>query len=156
MSEVPTDPTPVQRRSASPALTLRVLGIVVMVLFVVVGVLRLASRSGEASPMGLAELAEFGLFVLLGIVCGGLLTGISSMLKALRGLHASMVRVEQMEMKRSSESAGDSDSRITMASSAPVRRVRNRSPHRLRPSRLRTDTGSSSSRCWTIFATACC
>ncbi len=118
MSEVPTDPRPVQRRSPSPAFTLRVLGIVVMALFVVVGVLRLASRSGEASPMGLAELAEFGLFVVLGIVCGGLFSGISSMLKALRGLHASMVRVEQIEIKKGSETTGDTDTRVTLPSSA--------------------------------------
>lgn len=120
MSEVPTDPRPVQRRSASPAFTLRVLGIVVMVSFIVVGVLRLASRSGEASPMGLAELAEFGLFVLLGIVCGGLFAGISSMLKALRGLHASMVRVEQMEIKKGGDTPGDGDTHVTMASAVPA------------------------------------
>jgi outer membrane protein assembly factor BamD (BamD/ComL family) len=55
------------------------------------------SRTGGVISWGAAEVGEFGMYVLAGAVCGGLFVGLSAMLRALRGLHASMVRMEQLQ-----------------------------------------------------------
>jgi len=97
MSASPTEPRPARRRSSSTVLALRILAVAIFVLFVVLGAVRLLTHRGEIASWGTAEVGEFGLYLLAGAICSGLFVGLSAMLRALRGLHASMVRLEQLQ-----------------------------------------------------------
>jgi tetratricopeptide (TPR) repeat protein len=97
MTAPSSEPRPARRRNSSTVLALRALAVVIFFLFAALGVVRLLSRSGGIAPWGAQEAGELGLYLLAGAVCSGLFVGLSAVLRALRGLHASMVRVEQLQ-----------------------------------------------------------
>jgi tetratricopeptide (TPR) repeat protein len=78
-------------------LALRVIAVAIFFLFAILGVVRLLSRPGGIASWNAASASELGLYLLAGVVFGGLFVGLSAMLRALRGLHASMVRMEQLQ-----------------------------------------------------------
>jgi tetratricopeptide (TPR) repeat protein len=69
----------------------------IFLLFTALGAVRVISRAGGIVSWGAAEFGELGLSVLAGVIFSGLFVGLSAMLRALRGLHASMVRMEQLQ-----------------------------------------------------------
>ena len=103
-------PGPDGNPSAGRALT--VLAATVVVMFVVVGVVRLVSRALDSSSVGVADVGEFAIILASGLACGGLLFGLSAALRLLRELHASLIRVEQFQYERRTSSGGayDADS----------------------------------------------
>jgi hypothetical protein len=97
MSPSPTRSRHARRRNSSTVLALRIVAGAIFVLFTALGIARVINRSGGIISWGAAEYGEFGLYVLAGVIFSGLFVGLSAMLRALRGLHASMVRMEQLQ-----------------------------------------------------------
>lgn len=87
-------------RKPSPERFLRILAGVVFVLFAIVGLVRIGSRQGEALFIAATELGEFMLYAVCGLACGGLLIGFSALLRVLRDLHESFIRLEKYQYER--------------------------------------------------------
>ena len=96
---------------------MRILAVAIFFLFVILGVIKLLGRRGGVESWGAAEVSEFGLYLLAGTIFSGLFVGLSGMLRALRGLHASMVRIEQLQTDlRTAIEA----SKVNNSSAAPI------------------------------------
>jgi tetratricopeptide (TPR) repeat protein len=98
-----------RRRGSWTVIALLALGGAVFVLFAVVGAVWLTGRSGDSEGWGAAEYGGFGLFLLVGLTGGGLFFGMSALLRALRGLHASLVRAEHLLSDIQSQAAPSQD-----------------------------------------------
>ncbi len=124
MTMQPIEPRPprTRRHGSSTALVLRILAGALGFLFLIVGIMRVSGRNPILSTWGASEFGELGLMVLLGLASGGLLFGLSAMLRALRGLHASMVRIEQYqdEARATFSSSEEISSSIATSSSVPA------------------------------------
>ncbi|MFH1419007.1 MAG: tetratricopeptide repeat protein [Planctomycetota bacterium] len=105
---------------SSTALVLRVMAFVLAFLFLIVGIMRVLGRNSILSTWGAAEFGELGLIILLGLASGGLLLGVSAMLRVLRGLHASMVRIEQHQDEVRIPIGSSEDATAAIASSTSV------------------------------------
>ncbi len=107
---MPTGPP--RKREPLTAVWLRVMGTVVLLLVVVPGAVFVISRTGKEAYEAMApfrEFAEFALYLAAGMACGGLLVGLSALLRILRDLHASFTRLEryQYELKEATEAAAE-------------------------------------------------
>lgn len=111
---------PEQKRRSSTARALRVLAMVVLLLFVLVGAVQVFGGTDDSSSFGAAQIGEFGVYLAAGLACGGLLIGVATMLRHLRELHASLIRMEQFqyEHRDSSARAADGDNPVQVVSSA--------------------------------------
>ena len=99
---------------------MRVMAGAIMLLFIALGAARVINRAGGINSWHGAEIAELGLYVLAGVIFSGLFVGLSAMLRALRGLHASMVRMEQLQTDlREAVEAAKSNNSSPAAAPAP-------------------------------------
>lgn len=99
-----SNPNPPQvEREARTAVWLRVIASVVLMLLIFTGAVRIFSRSGwlEGELYAfLVELTYFTLYLAGGLAAGGLLAGIAALLRVLRDLHSSFIRVERFQYER--------------------------------------------------------
>ena len=112
MSEPTTSSGQSHKRKSQTAAWLRVLGMTAGVLVVLGGAVRIIATTESTSGKALADwawLAEIALYVASAMVLGGVLVGLSSLLRLLRELHASFTRLElyQYEQKETAPAAGE-------------------------------------------------
>ena len=103
MSDLPQPTPPPDHKKASTVFWLRTMGTVVLILIVLTGAIQMLGRTALALDENfrlLAQIAEYLFFVELAIVCGGLLVGLSALLRVLRDLHASFSRIERYQYEQ--------------------------------------------------------
>ena len=110
MERPPTEKQPWQKQKSSTSYALRVLGAVVVLLFVLSGAALLIWETDDAPLLGGTVIGTIGIYLAAGLTCGGLLVGVAAMLRLLREMHASLVRMEQFQYERH-----DSSSEVTIA-----------------------------------------
>ncbi|MBN2559569.1 MAG: tetratricopeptide repeat protein [Phycisphaerae bacterium] len=91
---------PVRDRKSTTPRVLRVLAAVVALLFVAAGAIRLIQRSVDSVSAGTATIGEFGILLGTGLACGGLLLGLSIVLRLVRDLRDSLIRMEQFQYEQ--------------------------------------------------------
>jgi tetratricopeptide (TPR) repeat protein len=112
MPDIGIDESTAEARSAETggSWTTRALimaGVVVFAIFLVAGVVRLTVRAEGDSPTGPAAFWEFGVFVAAGLSGGGLLAGMGVLLRALREVRSSMIRVERFGYEQHDSAVGE-------------------------------------------------
>lgn len=112
MSDRSRPTVPARKRESLTAFWLRLMGTAVLLLVILAGAVLIIGRSGEEAFRAMApftEFAEFALYLAAGLACGGLLVGLSALLRILRDLHASFTRLEryQYELKEATEAAAE-------------------------------------------------
>lgn len=111
MSDLPEPSGPPRQREPFTPSWLRYMGSAVLLLFVLVGFAKSLPRTSLISPenqqafMTADEIADFVLYVAVGIAASGFLVGLWALLLVLRDLHASFTRLEkfQYELKETAE-----------------------------------------------------
>lgn len=79
------------------------MGTTVLLMVVITGAIHMLGRTQlveNATFRLLAQIAEYLYFVEVAIVCGGLLVGLSALLRVLRDLHASFSRIERYQYEQ--------------------------------------------------------
>ncbi|MCA9256641.1 MAG: tetratricopeptide repeat protein [Phycisphaerales bacterium] len=115
MSDLP-QPTPPPDRSKSSTATafwLRAMGTAVLIMILVLGAIEMMGRTQLASNPTLLQLAsirEYLLYVVVAIVSGGLLVGLSALLNVLRDLHTSFSRIERYQYEQTEAYYASKDS----------------------------------------------
>lgn len=103
MSDLPQPTPPPDPQKAATVFWLRTMGTVVLILVVLTGAIQMMGRTALAEYEALrliAQFADYLIFVIVGIVCGGLLVGLSALLRVLRDLHASFSRIERYQYEQ--------------------------------------------------------
>lgn len=103
MSDLPQPTPPPDRQKAAAVFWLRAMGTAVLIMIVVTGAIHMLGRTQLAQNQTLqilAQIAEYLWFVEVAIVCGGLLVGLSALLRVLRDLHASFSRIERYQYEQ--------------------------------------------------------
>lgn len=120
MSERPQPTPPPEKRKAWTVFWLRAAGSTALMLIITVGLIDMIGRTERASRVEyqvLADLGQFFLYVAAGLVCGGLLVGLSALLRVLRDLHFSFSRIERYQYEQTETHYAQQD-QATMVSSA--------------------------------------
>ncbi|MCB9855399.1 MAG: tetratricopeptide repeat protein [Phycisphaerales bacterium] len=103
MSDLPQPTPPPDPQKAATVFWLRTMGTVVLILVVLTGAIQMMGRTALANNETLRVIAQFAdylTFVIVGIVCSGLLVGLSALLRVLRDLHASFSRIERYQYEQ--------------------------------------------------------
>ncbi|MBK8267100.1 MAG: tetratricopeptide repeat protein [Planctomycetes bacterium] len=112
MSELSNNPPPQVERESRTATWLRVVGTIVLFLLVFIGAIEVYGRTGKLdNSVGqfLGEVTRFLTYVATGLALGGLLVGIAALLRVLRDLHYSFIRVEKFQYEKSDAAPASSD-----------------------------------------------
>ncbi len=99
-----------RKRKSNTALWLRVMGTTALILFVLAGLARLLGPTGgvdDRSSVVYLKIAEFATYIAAGLACGGLLVGLSALLRHLKELQTAFGRLErfQYEMQQAADDA---------------------------------------------------
>ncbi len=103
MSDLPQPTPPPEKKKAWTVFWLRATGSAVLLLLVAVGAIDMFGRTERASRIEyqlLADLGQFFLYLAAGLVCGGLLVGMSALLRVLRDLHFAFSRIERYQYEQ--------------------------------------------------------
>jgi hypothetical protein len=112
MSDLSNNPPPQVERDSRTAVWLRAVGTIVLFLLVFVGAIEVYGRTGRLdSSVGqfLNEVTRFSLYLASGLGLGGLLVGIAALLRVLRDLHHSFIRVEKFQYEKSDATPGSQE-----------------------------------------------
>lgn len=82
-------------------------GVVVFALFLLAGVVRLAVRGQGGLPLDMAAFWEFVVLLAAGLIGGGVLAGMGVLLRALREVRSSMIRVERFGYEQHDSAVGE-------------------------------------------------
>ncbi len=138
MCEDPATTERPRKRRSNTALWLRVMGTAALFLFVLAGFARMIGRTsdGGLSTTPYLHLAEFATYIAAGFACGGLLVGLSALLRHLKELQNAFGRLErfQYEMKEAADDA-EADHPTSTSLMAPREDEPGEEPHADRPSR---------------------
>lgn len=122
MCEDPVTAERPRKRKSNTALWLRVMGTAALILFILAGFTRMLGRTsdGGLSTTPYLHLAEFATYIAAGLACGGLLVGLSALLRHLKELQTAFGRLErfQYEMKEAADDA-EADHSTSTSLTAP-------------------------------------
>lgn len=97
MSDQPTDSRPSGKRALTTFHVIRGIGIGSAALFIVTGLSELIVKAAESGSIDAADLTIVGVCFACGAVSAGLLFAFAAALRALRGIHAALIRLEQFQ-----------------------------------------------------------
>ncbi len=103
MSDLPQPTPPPDPEKAATVFWLRAMGTVVLILIVMTGAIEMLGRTALSQNETFRVIHQFSqylYFVELAIVGGGLLVGLSALLRVLRDLHASFSRIERYQYEQ--------------------------------------------------------
>ena len=112
MSDLPQPTPPPDHEKAATVFWLRAMGTVVLILIVTTGAIEMLGRTALAQNEQFRLVAQFFQYlywVEVAIVCGGLLVGLSALLRVLRELHASFSRIERYLYEQTEASYANKD-----------------------------------------------
>ncbi len=112
---------PLPERKSATARVLRVLGAVTFPLFLVAGVVRVAAQTDGWSSIGASQIGEFGGYLAAGLACSGFLWGVAALLRMLRQVQASLLRMEELQYQQRGSSTATSAEGQSTGGSAPGR-----------------------------------
>lgn len=103
MCESPVTSDPPRKPKSNTAWWLRVMGTAALILFILAGLARLLGPAGGADGRSATvyhQIAEFATYIAAGLACGGLLVGLSALLRHLKELQVAFGRLERFQYER--------------------------------------------------------